>query len=37
MRLAPPGSFGAHLKSLREAAGFTQEELATTQASLFTR
>jgi len=23
-----PGSFGAHLKSLREAAGFTQEELA---------
>ena len=29
MRLAPPGSFGAHLKSLREAAGFTQEELAT--------
>ena len=28
MRLAPPGSFGAHLKSLREAAGFTQEELA---------
>jgi predicted ATPase/DNA-binding XRE family transcriptional regulator len=26
---APPRSFGAHLKSLREAAGFTQEELAT--------
>jgi predicted ATPase/DNA-binding XRE family transcriptional regulator len=24
-----PASFGAHLKSLREAAGFTQEELAT--------
>src|SRR6476469_5324271 len=23
------GSFGAHLKALREAAGFTQEELAT--------
>ena len=23
------GSFGAHLKGLREAAGFTQEELAT--------
>jgi predicted ATPase/DNA-binding XRE family transcriptional regulator len=28
MKLAPPVSFGAHLKSLREAAGFTQEELA---------
>src|SRR3954467_4067082 len=26
---APRGSFGAHLKTLREAAGFTQEELAT--------
>ena len=25
----PPGSFGAQLKALREAAGFTQEELAT--------
>src|SRR5215831_6507351 len=24
-----PGTFGAHLKALREAAGFTQEELAT--------
>jgi transcriptional regulator with XRE-family HTH domain len=24
-----PGSFGAHLKALREAAGYTQEELAT--------
>jgi transcriptional regulator with XRE-family HTH domain len=24
-----PGSFGAQLKALREAAGFTQEELAT--------
>ena len=29
MALAAPRSFGAHLKSLREAAGFTQEELAT--------
>jgi len=29
MKPAPPRSFGAHLKSLREAAGFTQEELAT--------
>jgi len=29
MKLGPPGSFGAQLKSLREAAGFTQEELAT--------
>jgi len=29
MKPAPPVSFGAHLKSLREAAGFTQEELAT--------
>jgi transcriptional regulator with XRE-family HTH domain len=29
MPLAPPPSFGAHLRSLREAAGFTQEELAT--------
>lgn len=28
MKPAPPVSFGAHLKSLREAAGFTQEELA---------
>jgi len=27
--VAPTRSFGAHLKSLREAAGFTQEELAT--------
>jgi predicted ATPase/DNA-binding XRE family transcriptional regulator len=26
---APPGTFGAQLKALREAAGFTQEELAT--------
>jgi transcriptional regulator with XRE-family HTH domain len=25
----PPVSFGAQLKTLREAAGFTQEELAT--------
>ena len=24
-----PGSFGVHLKALREAAGYTQEELAT--------
>src|SRR6187455_2348455 len=29
MTLGPPGSFGAQLKALREAAGFTQEELAT--------
>ena len=29
MRTGAPGSFGAHLKTLREAAGYTQEELAT--------
>jgi predicted ATPase/DNA-binding XRE family transcriptional regulator len=29
VRPAAAGSFGAHLKALREAAGFTQEELAT--------
>ena len=29
MTAAAPRSFGAHLRSLREAAGFTQEELAT--------
>src|SRR5829696_6760365 len=29
MRSGASGSFGAHLKALREAAGFTQEELAT--------
>ena len=29
MKNGAPGSFGAHLKALREAAGFTQEELAT--------
>src|SRR4029077_10785630 len=29
MKLVAPGSFGAQLKALREAAGFTQEELAT--------
>jgi predicted ATPase/DNA-binding XRE family transcriptional regulator len=29
MKRSAPGSFGAHLKALREAAGFTQEELAT--------
>lgn len=29
MKSAPPGPFGAQLKALREAAGFTQEELAT--------
>src|SRR4051794_14587900 len=29
MKVAAPGSFGAQLKALREAAGFTQEELAT--------
>jgi predicted ATPase/DNA-binding XRE family transcriptional regulator len=28
MKRGAPGSFGAHLKALREAAGFTQEELA---------
>jgi predicted ATPase/DNA-binding XRE family transcriptional regulator len=29
MRTGPQGSFGTHLRALREAAGFTQEELAT--------
>src|SRR5688572_27107462 len=29
MKAGPPGSFGARLKTLREGAGFTQEELAT--------
>jgi transcriptional regulator with XRE-family HTH domain len=29
MKPGPPGSFGTQLKALREAAGFTQEELAT--------
>ena len=29
MRPGPPGSFGTQLKALREAAGYTQEELAT--------
>jgi predicted ATPase/transcriptional regulator with XRE-family HTH domain len=29
MKADPPGSFGAQLKALREAAGYTQEELAT--------
>ncbi len=29
MKAGAPGSFGAHLKALREKAGFTQEELAT--------
>jgi transcriptional regulator with XRE-family HTH domain len=29
MKRGSPGSFGAHLKTFREAAGFTQEELAT--------
>ena len=29
MKFGAPGSFGAQLKTLREAAGFTQEELAT--------
>jgi len=29
MKHGPAASFGAHLKALREAAGFTQEELAT--------
>src|SRR5262245_35893951 len=30
MKAGAPGSFGAQLRALREAAGFTQEELATT-------
>ena len=29
MKPGPAGSFGAQLKTLREAAGYTQEELAT--------
>src|SRR4029079_6905938 len=29
MKPGPPGSFGAQLRALRQAAGFTQEELAT--------
>src|SRR4051812_34350137 len=29
MKAGAPGAFGTHLKALREAAGFTQEELAT--------
>ena len=29
MKVGAPGTFGAQLKALREAAGFTQEELAT--------
>jgi predicted ATPase/DNA-binding XRE family transcriptional regulator len=29
MKVSAPGPFGAHLKGLREAAGYTQEELAT--------
>ena len=29
MKPGPPGSFGARLKAFREAAGYTQEELAT--------
>src|SRR5512141_1394754 len=29
MKSGAPGSFGAQLKALREAAGYTQEELAT--------
>src|SRR6516164_2158586 len=29
MKAGAPGAFGAQLKALREAAGFTQEELAT--------
>lgn len=29
MKIGAPGTFGAQLKALREAAGFTQEELAT--------
>jgi hypothetical protein len=29
MKSGAPGSFGTQLKALREAAGFTQEELAT--------
>src|SRR5215217_1671681 len=29
MKVGAPGSFGAQLKALRDAAGYTQEELAT--------
>ena len=29
MKVGAPGTFGAQLKALREAAGYTQEELAT--------
>ena len=29
MKSDPPGSFAAQLKALRDAAGYTQEELAT--------
>jgi hypothetical protein len=32
MKSGPPGSFGAPLKALREAAGYPQEELATIAA-----
>jgi transcriptional regulator with XRE-family HTH domain len=32
MKPGPSGSFGAQLKALREAAGYTQEELATAAA-----
>jgi hypothetical protein len=35
MKAGPPGSFGAQLKALREAAGYTQEELATIAAFPF--
>jgi transcriptional regulator with XRE-family HTH domain len=35
MRPGSPGSFGAQLKALREAAGYTQEELATIVAFQF--
>jgi hypothetical protein len=34
MQPGPPGSFGAQLKALREAAGYTQEELATIAVTL---
>ena len=34
MKVGAPRSFGAQLKTLREAAGFTQEELATIAGSV---
>ena len=34
MKHGAPGSFGAHLKSLREAAGYTQEEFTALRRQL---